>query len=109
MFGRPERESSCECERSTEVSLAHAMNLINGPTVGEALIDPEGRIAHLIKTNHDDRVLVEELYLATLSRSPGKNEYAVAIEHLANAESKEEGAQDLLWALLNSPAFLFNR
>jgi hypothetical protein len=109
LFGRPERESSCECERSTEVSLAHAMNLINGPTVGEALIDPEGRIAHLIKTNHDDRVLVEELYLATLSRSPGKNEYAVAIEHLANAESKEEGAQDLLWALLNSPAFLFNR
>ena len=109
LFGRPERESSCECERSTEVSLAHAMNLINGPTVAEALIDPEGRIAQLIKTNHDDRVLVEELYLATLSRSPEKNEYAVAIEHLANAESKEEGAQDLLWALLNSPAFLFNR
>ncbi|MDE0554796.1 MAG: DUF1549 and DUF1553 domain-containing protein [Candidatus Poribacteria bacterium] len=109
LFGRPERETSCECERTTEVSLAHAMNLINGPTVAEALIDPEGRIAQLIETNHDDRVLVEELYLATLSRLPEKNEYAVAIEHLANAESKEEGAQDLLWALINSPAFLFNR
>ena len=109
LFGRPERETSCECERTTEVSLAHAMNLINGPTVAESLIDPEGRIAQLIKTNHDDRVLVEELYLATLSRLPEKNEYAVAIEHLANAESKEEGAQDLLWALINSPAFLFNR
>lgn len=109
LFGRPERETSCECERTTEVSLAHAMNLINGPTVAESLIDPEGRIAQLIKTNHDDRVLVEELYLATLSRLPEKNEYAVAIDHLANAESKEEGAQDLLWALINSPAFLFNR
>ena len=109
LFGRPERETSCECERTTEVSLAHAMNLINGPTVAEALIDPEGRIAQLIKTNQDDRVLVEELYLATFSRLPEKNEYAVAVEHLANAESKEEGAQDLLWALINSPAFLFNR
>ena len=109
LFGRPERETSCECERTTEVSLAHAMNLINGPTVAEALIDPEGRIAQLIKTNQDDRALVEELYLATLSRLPEKNEYAVAIEHLANAGSKEEGAQDLLWALINSPAFLFNR
>ncbi|RKU32694.1 hypothetical protein C6496_23600 [Candidatus Poribacteria bacterium] len=109
LFGRPERETSCECERSTEVSLAHAMNLINGPTVAEALIDPEGRIAQLIEANQDDRALVEELYLATLSRLPEKNEYAVAIEHLANAESKEEGAQDLLWALINSPAFLFNR
>jgi len=109
LFGRPERETSCECERTTEVSLAHAMNLINGPTVAESLIDPEGRIAQLIQTNHDDRVLVEELYLATLSRLPEKNEYAGAIEHLANAEAKEEGAQDLLWALINSPAFLFNR
>ena len=109
LFGRPERETSCECERTTEVSLAHAMNLINGPTVAEALIDPEGRIAQLIKTNQDDRALVEELYLATFSRLPEKNEYAVAVEHLANAESKEEGAQDLLWALINSPAFLFNR
>ena len=109
LFGRPERETSCECERTTEVSLAHAMNLINGPTVAEALIDPEGRIAQLIETNQGDRALVEELYLATLSRLPEKNEYAVAIEHLANAESKEEGAQDLLWALINSPAFLFNR
>ena len=109
LFGRPERETSCECERTTDVSLAHAMNLINGPTVAEALIDPEGRIAQLIKTDQDDRVLVEELYLATFSRLPEKNEYAVAVEHLANAESKEEGAQDLLWALINSPAFLFNR
>ncbi len=109
LFGRPERETSCECERTTEVSLAHAMNLINGPTVAEALIDPEGRVAKLIKTNQDDRVLVEELYLATLSRLPEKNEYAVAVEYIANAESREEGVQDLLWALINSPAFLFNR
>ena len=109
LFGRPERETSCECERTTEVSLAHAMNLINGPTVAEALIDPEGRVAKLIKANQEDRVLVEELYLATLSRLPEKNEYAVAVEYIANAESREEGVQDLLWALINSPAFLFNR
>jgi hypothetical protein len=109
LFGRPERESSCECERTTEVSLAHAMNLINGPTVADAIIDPNGRIAQLIKEEKDDRTLVEELYLATFARLPQKNEYATAVEFLAKAESKEEGAQDLMWALLNSPAFLFNR
>ena len=109
LFGRPERESSCECERTTEVSLAHAMNLINGPTVADAIIDPNGRIAQLIKDKIDDRTLVEELYLATFARLPQKTEYATAVEFLAKAESKEEGAQDLMWALLNSPAFLFNR
>jgi len=109
LFGRPERESSCECERTTEVSLAHAMNLINGPTVADAIIDPNGRIAQLIKDKIDDRTLVEELYLATFARLPQKTEYATAVEFLAKAESKEEGAQDLMWALINSPAFLFNR
>ena len=109
LFGRPERESSCECERTTEVSLAHAMNLINGPTVADAIIDPNGRIAQLIKEEKDDRTLVEELYLATFARLPQKTEYATAVDFLAKAESKEEGAQDLMWALINSPAFLFNR
>lgn len=109
LFGRPERETSCECERTTEVSLAHAMNLINGPTVADALIDKNGRIAQLLKKNVDNRTIVEELYLATFSRLPLEHEYKVAVEHLANAESKEAGAQDLLWALINSPAFLFNR
>ena len=109
LFGRPERESSCECERTTEVSLAHALNLINGPTIGNAIIDPEGRIAKLMESNLDARALVEEIYLATLSRLPHENEYTKAIAHVSEAESKSEGAQDLLWALMNSPAFLFNR
>ena len=109
LFGRPERESSCECERTTEVSLAHAMNLINGPTVADAVIDPDGRIVQLMKDAPDDRAVVEEIYLATLSRMPRANEYETALTHLSEAESKAEGAQDLLWALINSPAFLFNR
>ncbi|MBT7101469.1 DUF1549 domain-containing protein, partial [Candidatus Poribacteria bacterium] len=109
LFGRPERESVCECERTTEVSLAHAMNLINGPTVADAIIDPDGRIADLMVDDPDPRALTEELYLATLARSPSDDEYAAAEAHLANSESKAEGAQDLLWALINSPAFLFNR
>ena len=109
LFGRPERESSCECERASEVSLAHALNLINGPTIAEALIDPKGRVAKLIEKNLDDGTIVEEIYLATLSRIPSSDEYTKAVDYLANAESKAEGTQDLLWALINSPAFLFNR
>ena len=109
LFGRPERESSCERERTTEVSLAHAMNLINGPTVADAVIAPDGRIVQLMKDAADDRAVVEEIYLAALSRRPRADEYRTALNHLSHVESKTEGAQDLLWALINSPAFLFNR
>jgi hypothetical protein len=42
------------------------------------------------------------------ARLPGKDELAKALDYLAKGESKAEGAQDLLWALINSPAFLFN-
>jgi hypothetical protein len=108
-FGRPARESSCECERSSEVSLAQAMTMINGPTVATALADPKGRIAQLMQSNADDKKLVEELYLAAWGRFPTAAEMNKAIQYLASSPSKQEGAQDLLWALLNSPAFLFNR
>ena len=109
LFGRPARDTPCECERSSEVSLSQALNLVNGPTIADALLDPNGRIANLLKTNPDDKTIVEEMYLAALSRLPKPEEIEKAKLYLAGAVNKSEGAQDLLWALINSPAFLFNR
>jgi Protein of unknown function (DUF1553)/Protein of unknown function (DUF1549) len=109
LFGRPPRESPCECERSSEVSLSQALNLVNGPTISDALIDPNGRIANLLKSNPDDAKVAEEMYLAALSRLPTAGEMIKAKEYLVKSPTRAEGAQDLLWALMNSPAFLFNR
>ena len=38
LFGRPNRVSACECERTSNVSLAHALNLINGSVIGGAVV-----------------------------------------------------------------------
>ena len=108
LFGRPSRESPCECERTSTVSLGQTLNLVNGPTLADAIADPDGRLAKLLKTNPDDKKIVEEIYLATLCRFPTEAEAAKAGEHLKKATSREEAAQDLLWALINTPAFLFN-
>jgi hypothetical protein len=109
LFGTPPRESPCECERKGEVSLGQTLNLINGPTIAEAIIDPNGRIAQLMKSNPDDRRIVEELYLAVLNRPPRPDEADKIVPQIAAATDKTLGAQDLMWALINSPAFLFNR
>ena len=109
LFGRPPRDTPCECERSSEVSLSQALNLVNGPTIADALVDPNGRIAKLMLKNPDDKSIVDEMYLAAIGRFPTEAELATAREYLAHASTKAEGAQDLLWALINSPAFLFNR
>src|SRR6266851_3110056 len=50
VFGRPARESSCECERRSDISLAQALNLVNGRTIGDAIADPKGRVAKLVLT-----------------------------------------------------------
>ncbi len=39
-FGRPVRESACECERSTGLQLGPVMALVSGPTLGDAIADP---------------------------------------------------------------------
>ena len=109
MFGRPERESACECERRNEMSLPQAMSLVNGPTLAEAIADSEGRLAKAILNGRPDRDLVEELYLAALSRFPTPGEMDKALTYLRQGTGRAAKAQDLLWALINSNAFLFNR
>lgn len=108
-FGRPPRESVCECERVSEVSLRQALNLINGPTIGDALAHPEGRFAKLAATKPTAERMAEEVYLAVLCRMPNAEEKKQAAKYFAESASILEGAQDLAWALCNSPAFLFNR
>lgn len=109
IFGRPERQTSCECERRSDVSLVQALNLLNGSTIADAIAAPEGRIAKLVLSGVNNRQLVEEIYLAALSRAPEAAELDYALTYLGKGGARAERAQDLLWALLNSNAFLFNR
>ena len=109
LFGKPARDTPCECERSSTVSLGQALNLINGPTISDAIASPSGRIAQLIKANLSDDRLIEDIFLSVVCRMPTAKERASGLRYLKKAASRSEGAQDLMWALINSPAFLFNR
>jgi len=108
LFGRPKRQSACECERTSNITLSHALNMINGVTVTDAVSAPAGKIAKIVEANKEDKKVVEEIYFACLSRPPSEKEMA-AVDFSSKGGSRLEIAQDLAWALLNSPAFLFNR
>jgi hypothetical protein len=118
LFGRPPRESACECERSTGVMLGQMLNLVNGPTIAEAIAAKDNRITRIVAAQDDDAKVVEELFLSILNRPPTAAETTLGIDALRSEkelaagdpqQSRLRGAQDLAWALLNSPAFLFNR
>jgi hypothetical protein len=107
-FGRPARQITCECERTVQPNIAQALHLLNGDFLNKKIGDPSGRIAALVKAKTATPAVIEELYLATLSRPPRPDEAARAATWIAEAPSVQEGAADLLWVLLNSREFLFN-
>lgn len=105
-FGRPARQVVCECERTTQPNIAQAMHLMNGDFLSKKIADSSGRIELLTKAKPE--AAIEELYLATLSRKPSKEELAKAQTWVNGATTPKDGLQDLLWVLLNSREFLFN-
>jgi hypothetical protein len=107
LFGRPSRESACECERRSDLSLPQALNLINGRTISDAVADPKGRVATNVLAGKSSEAMVEDLYLASLSRLPTKAESENGVKYLAGG-ARTTRAQDLLWALLNSKGFLYS-
>jgi hypothetical protein len=84
-FGKPPRESACECERSGGMMLGPVLNLVNGPILGEALKDPGNRINKLATQIKDDRKLIEEIYLSVLNRAPTKRDLEVGLEALKDS------------------------
>ncbi len=109
LFGRPVRVSACECERNHEPGVAQVLHLLNSPAIHAKLSHERGTVARLVRTQRDDRALVEELYLTFCSRFPTERERTVGTSHLrANAANRREAAEDLAWGLLNSLEFVFN-
>jgi hypothetical protein len=106
-FGQPARELACECERESDSNLAQALQLINGPTIHDKLRAPNNRIGRLLAKKTPDRDLLDELYLATLSRLPDPEDVKASLEAVAKAKNKREAWEDIQWALLNSKEFLF--
>ncbi|RIK74110.1 MAG: hypothetical protein DCC68_23650 [Planctomycetota bacterium] len=79
-FGRPPRESACECERSGGVLLAPVLKLVNGPDVANAIADAGNAITKLVAEQPDDAKVIEELYLRFLARRPTEQEVKLGID-----------------------------
>ncbi len=82
VFGRPPRESACECERVNTMMLGPVMTLVNGPTIADAIANPQNEIARLVATEADDSKVVGELFLRILSRPATPDEIATGIAAL---------------------------
>jgi hypothetical protein len=108
-FAKPRRVSVCECERAPDPSLVQALHTLNGDVIALKLSDAKSRVSRLVAAKKEHDEIVDELYLAALSRTPSDDERQASRELLAESPSAAEFYQDLLWALVNSKQFLFVR
>ncbi|QDT50054.1 WD domain, G-beta repeat [Symmachiella dynata] len=79
-FGRPPRESACECERSSGVQFGPVMAMVTGPTVGDAIADPKNDIARLVERTSDDAQLINALFMRILNRPATEQEIESSLE-----------------------------
>jgi hypothetical protein len=159
-FGRPDRNRACECERAMEPALAQTLYLMTDPVVlqklrgqvvafkgkgkappakgkavpakGKPVAAPpaQGRLAKLLQSARTDAEILDELFLATLTRFPTAAEkkhfadYRAArqahatdppespkqkkLRTLALRNEREEAFTDALWALINTREFILN-
>ena len=107
VFGQPQREMACQCERSSESNLSQALQMINGPTVHNKLRADGGRIARMIAEGKSDEEIITTIYLAAVCRNPVEEEMAAAKQHIANNSDRRLALEDVGWAVLNSKEFLF--
>ena len=91
-FGRPVRESACECERSSGMVLGPVMKLINGPTVADALADPDSELNKLVQTEADDTRLIQQVFLRFLARLPTENELKLGLESVKGSMEEHQKA-----------------
>jgi hypothetical protein len=111
VFGRPQRISACECERVSEANLAQALHLLNSDEVQTKLARANGRADQMARdTRQPDAEKVDELFLWAFARKPTDEQRAVALEHInKHATNKKVAYENILWALLNTKEFVFNK
>ncbi|RUL86926.1 DUF1549 domain-containing protein [Tautonia sociabilis] len=107
-FGRPRRETACECERVADASLSQSLMLLNSVEIQSRLSDDSGRAAALANDPRPIEEKVDELFRLAFGRLPSDSERATAVFHVESRPDRvKEAFEDILWALVNAKEFQF--
>ena len=107
-FGRPNPNQDPPCERTSDTTVTQTLHLMNAPQLHQRVTSDSGRAAKLAASDFAADQIVEELYLLVYSRPPDAAEHDIGRGLFAEkGTSRRQAAEDLLWALLNTPEFMF--
>ena len=107
MFGRSSRDTGRMTERSNTISDAQCLHLLNSSQIQQK-IEKSWRLKQILqKKRRDPSDIVDDLWMAVLSRRPTAAEERDATTYLEGGDVPlKQAADDLVWALINSKEFL---
>lgn len=108
VFGRPARESACECERTDAPALGQALELVNSVEIQRKLTAANSFPTKLAMNNSSAADNVREIFERLFARPPREVEQRAALEFLASQPDRTEATRSLVWSLLATNEFLFN-
>jgi hypothetical protein len=110
IFGRPMRNTACDCERVSAPNVSQVLHVLNSPEIQAKLMHEGGTVADFSRREEltDDQI-VDELYLTFFSRFPDVQEKGAGCAYLAkHAQNRRPAIEDLAWSLMNTLEFVFN-
>ena len=106
-FGRATREDVCSCAVSMDPSLSQALHLLNGEVANER-IRRGNLVGRWMAEGLTDSQIVDQLIVRCYGRKPLERERVELVAGLQGSPDRQSALEDIFWALLNSPEFLFN-
>lgn len=91
-------------------SIPQALFMMNSPQLANATkATGFTKLAGILRSESDDTQALTQVYVLVLGRDPSTQELKICQEHIAAADSREAGFEDVMWSLLNSAEFLSRR
>ena len=106
-FGRPDANQDPPYERAADATVVQALHLMNAPNLHRKVTADQGRAARLAASDKSPSAIVEELYLTIYSRFPTADEAEAVVKIFAAGADRRQATEDLMWALVNTPEFIF--
>lgn len=107
-FGRPDANQDPPCERTTESTVVQLLHLMNAENLYGKVTSDNGTVAKLAVSKALPDDVVRNLYQLVYARVPTAEELSYAVSLFGKeGTSRRAVIEDLMWALLNTPEFVF--
>ena len=107
-FGRPNPNQDPPCERMEEPTVTQTLHLMNAPELHRRVTSDQGTAAKWAAGDLPPQEIINHVFLSIYSRYPDEEEMQIGLSmYNADGAERRRVTEDLMWALLNTPEFVF--